>query len=110
MFDAYLYTPTTMTGWEVYAPDWGHICDLWQDRYYAKVDDYFLNYVKVYDSGWDTIMVLFIRQPEDKGTTATRLRMHSCSNIVKRQWLQAMYNPTRVICKRRLLKDFHALV
>ena len=99
-----------MTGWEVYAPDWGCPRESWLDRYYAKVDYFHCNCVviDVNDSGWSTI-TLFIRQPEDKGTAAMRLRMHSCSNIVKRQWLQAMYNPTRLICKRRLLKDFHAL-
>ena len=102
-----------MTGWEVYAPGW--VCktetDLrWLDKYHAILDSLYLNSVLI-DVCHPLIatVVVFIRQPEDKDSVAMRLRMQNCANVIKRQWMQAIYNPARVICRRQQLQGFQAL-
>ena len=102
-------------GWEVYAPGWGCVAETDSELqrkkyYYAILDSFYLNTVPidvchpVY-----ACFFIFIRQPEDKDSVAMRLRVQNCTNIIKRQWLQAMYNPARLLCKRQLLQDFNAL-
>lgn len=108
---------TMMTGWEVYAPGWGGVAEtdsnwFWQsmERHYAILDCIFLNRVSIDGCHPDYAgFVIFIRQPEDKDSVAMRLRVQNCTNIIKRQWLQAMYNPARLLCRRQLLQVFHAL-
>lgn len=98
-----------MAGWQVYAPNWG--CDNWDleyDGFYYDQQDW-LNFnlviIDVNNPHYYTTH-LFIRQPEDKDSIAARLRMQNCANLIKRQWLQSLYNPQRQICQRRLLQDF----
>ena len=101
-----------MKGWEVYAKDWG--CGDWnKDRDDTGAEELDrLNHNIAISCPLSSEMIwicYFFRQPTPVQVLVDERRLRCQIKLMQDQWRRALYDPTRVVCKKRIEAEFRDL-